>query len=159
MLNRQQYIERLNKACECMGFDKRQVTIIYGGASLMHNLRPHTADVDVSIKKDYWDLLVENGNEVKVLPAKDGLPELEAIEFMDVDFFLERKNIDDRDKMIFHGYATVKPLRLLRDRIAYGREKDIPDIYKLKQYHRFLTSCEESQMWSVCRAHRGTATF
>lgn len=159
MLTRQQYIETLNKACEYMGFDKRQVTIIYGGASLMHNLRPHTEDVDVSIGKDYWDLLVENGNKVQVLPPKDGLPETEMISFMGVDFFLERKHIDNRDKMVFHGYGTVKPIRLLRDRIAYGREKDISDIYKLKQYHRFLTSCEQSQMWSVCRAHRGTATF
>lgn len=159
MLDRKQFIETLNKACEYMGFDKRQVTIIYGGASLMHNLRQKTKDVDVSIGKEYWDLLIENGNEAKVLPPKDGLPEIEVIEFMDVDFFLERKNIDDRDKMIFHGYGTVKPLRLLRDRIAYGREKDVSDIYKLKPHHRFLTSCEESRMWSVCQQHRGTATF
>lgn len=159
MLDRKQFIDILNKACESVGFDKRQVTIIYGGASLMHNLRKKTKDIDVSIGKEYWDLLIENGNEVKALPPKDGLPEIEVIEFMGVSFFPERKNIDSRDKMIFHGYGTVKPLRLLRDRIAYGRAKDVQDILKLKDHSRFLNSCEQSRMWSVCRQHRGTVIF
>lgn len=157
MLNRQQFIETLNKACESVGFDKRRVIISHGGASMLHNLRKETEDIDVSIPKEYWDLLIENGSEVKVLPAREHLSEVKIIEYMDVDFHLE-KNVDPRDLMLFHGYGVTKPLRLLRDRIALGREKDVSDILKLKQHARFLTSCEQSRMWSICHQHRGTAT-
>lgn len=158
MLNRQQFIETLNKACESVGFDKRRVIISHGGASMLHNLRKETDDIDVSIPKEYWDLLIENGSVVKVLPVREHLPELRIIEYMDVDFHLEGI-VDPRDLMYFHGYGVTKPLRLLRDRIELGREKDVGDIYKLKQHARFLTSCEQSRMWSICSQHRGTATF
>lgn len=158
MLNRQQFIETLNKACESVGFDKRRIVISHGGASMMHNLRKETEDIDVSIPKEYWDLLIENGSVVKVLPPLDHLSEVKIIEYMDVDFHLEG-NVDPRDLMLFHGYGVTKPLRLLRDRIALGREKDVSDILKLKQHARFLNSCEQSRMWSICHQHRGTATF
>lgn len=158
MLDRKQFIDILNKACESLGFDKRRIIISHGGASIMHNLRKETEDVDVSVPKEYWDLLVENGNEVKVLPANGHLKEVKIIEYMGVDFHLEG-NVDPRDLMVFHGYGVTKPLRLLRDRIALGREKDVDDILKLKQYARFLNSCEQSRMWSVCRAHRGSKVF
>ena len=158
MLNRQQFIEKLNKACESVGFDKRRIVISHGGASMLHNLRKETEDIDVSIPKEYWDLLIENGSVVKVLPPLDHLSEVKIIEYMDVDFHLEG-NVDPRDLMLFHGYGVTKPLRLLRDRIALGREKDVSDILKLKQHARFLNNCEQSRMWSICHQHRGTATF
>lgn len=158
MLNRQQFIETLDKACYSMGFDKRRIIISHGGASMLHNLRTETEDIDVSIPKEYWDLLIENGCEVTVLPVREHLPELKIIEYMGVDFHLE-KNVDPRDLMIFYGYGVTKQLRLLRDRIALGREKDVSDILKLKQHARFLNSCEQSRMWSICHQHRGTATF
>lgn len=84
---------------------------------------------------------------------------------------LERLNMrEDRNIFVVNGNgiridapthldAVTKPLRLLRDRIALGREKDVGDILKLKQYARFLNSCEQSRMWSVCRAHRGSKVF
>ena len=156
MLNRQQFIEILNKACESVGFDKRRVIISHGGASMLHNLRTETEDIDVSIPKEYWDSLIENGNEVKVLPACKYVSETKIIEYMGVDFHLEG-NVDPRDLTIFYGYSVTKPLRLLRDRIALGREKDVPDIMKLKPYARFLNSCEQSRMWSICHKHRDAA--
>ena len=157
MLNKEQFLAKLNAAVESLGFDKRRVIISHGGASMMHNLRKETEDIDVSIPKEYWDLLIENGCEVKVLPAREYVSEVKIIEYMGVDFHLEG-NVDPRDLTIFYGYGVTKPLRLLRDRIALGREKDVPDIMKLKPYARFLNSCEQSRMWSICHQHRGTAT-
>ena len=157
MLNKEQFLAKLNAAVESLGFDKRRVIISHGGASMMHNLRKETEDIDVSIPKEYWDLLIENGCEVKVLPAREYVSEVKIIEYMGVDFHLEG-NVDPRDLTIFYGYGVTKPLRLLRDRIALGREKDVSDIMKLKPYARFLNSCEQSRMWSICHQHRGTAT-
>lgn len=158
MLDRKQFIETLNKACETIGFDKRRIIISHGGASLLHNLRKVTRDIDVSIPKEYWDLLIENGCEVTTLPAVGHLGEVKVIEYMGVDFHIDR-NTDPRDLAMFYGYGVTKKMRLLRDRIELGREKDVPDIIKLKDHARFLNSCEQSRMWSVCRQHRGTATF
>lgn len=105
MLNRQQFIETLNKACYSMGFDKRRIIISHGGASMLHNLRKaKPEDIDVSIPKEYWDLLLENGCEVKVLPAREYVSEVKIIEYMGVDFHLEG-NVDPRDLMCFYGYA------------------------------------------------------
>lgn len=157
MLNKEQFLAKLNAAVESLGFDKRRVIISHGGASMMHNLRKETEDIDVSIPKEYWDLLIENGCEVKVLPAREYVSEVKIIEYMGVDFHLEG-NVDPRDLMCFYGYAVTKQLRLLRDRIALGREKDVSDIMKLKQLSRFLNSCEQSRMWSICHQHHGTAT-
>lgn len=156
MLNKEQYLAKLNAAVESLGFDKRRVIISHGGASMLHNLRTETEDIDVSIPKEYWDLLIENGCEVKVLPARKYVSETKIIEYMGVDFHLEG-NVDPRDLTIFYGYGVTKPLRLLRDRIALGREKDVPDIMKLKPYARFLNSCEQSRMWSICHKHRDAA--
>ena len=159
MLNRQKFVETLDKACESLGFDKRKVLISHGGASLFHGLRKETADIDATVPKEYWDLLLENGCKITTLPQREHLPPIENIIYMGVDFHLGRENVDDRDKMIFHGYAVTKPLRLLRDRIKLGREKDVSDIYALQKHSRFLTSCEQSEMWTICRRYRGTATY
>lgn len=158
MLNKEQYLAKLNAAVESLGFDKRRVIISHGGASMIHNLRKETEDIDVSIPKEYWDLLIENGCEVKVLPAREYVSEIKIIEYMGVDFHLEG-NVDPRDLACFYGYSVTKQLRLLRDRIALGREKDVADIYKLQKYSRFLTSSEQSRMWSIQACHRGTVTF
>lgn len=157
MLNKEQYLAKLNAAVESLGFDKREVCIVYGGASLLHDLRKTTNDVDVEIPVSYWNLLIENGCEVKVLPAVDGLPETKQITYMDVDFHILPVG-KERRLVIMHGYGVVNRLQLLRDRIAYGREKDVGDIYKLKAESRFLTACDRSRMWSIQSAYRGTAT-
>ena len=152
MLNREQFIETLNKACEELGFEKSDVVISHGGASLLQHLRNETDDIDVSIPQHYWDVLLDLGLEVRTLPATGTYPAVDIIEYLDVDWHLATKD-QSADMVNLHGYAVTRPLRLLRDRIALGRQKDMGDIKLLTHLASQLSMKDYARMNELINQH------
>ena len=145
MLNREQFLETLNQACAALGFLKSNVIISHGGASLLHGLRDETDDIDVAIPRHHWDTLLNLGLKARTLPPTGTHPAVEIIEHLDVDWHLTTKD-QSVDMVNLHGYAVTRPLRLLRDRIALGRQKDMGDIKLLTHLASQLSMKDYARM-------------
>ena len=128
------FIATLNAAVEELRISKKAVTISHGGASMMLGLRDGTADIDVQLSQNVFDIIAR-GREVVKLPALGWNGEQSVVHFKGVDFHRYHKGsilfpFSWKDSV--DGFDVTPQLQLLVDRIKLGRTKDFDDILRLR---------------------------
>lgn len=117
--------------CSTFGLKNTDIVVSHGGAMVMHGLRPHTDDIDVSVNSDDWNHFIDRGFEVKVLPPCGDLDEVKLIavtDEMDVHLY----NESPRTLVEIEGVMCTDLAQTLRDKLALNREKDKKDILALE---------------------------
>lgn len=126
-MNRTQFIERYKSFLSQYNIDSKDAHVSHGGAMLMLRLREETDDIDVTVTQEVWDFFERAGFKTKV--AGDGFELKEINEFVDI-----HRGDSKSDLIFINGVQLRSAERTLRDKLELNREKDQPDIIKLKQY-------------------------
>ena len=124
-MNKQEYLQKLDE----LALDKNKYCIISGGVMLMLGLRDKTSDIDIKVTPDYFEEL-QSRFTFKKSPKYDYLYELsDEVEVAVQDFTKESIEYVD-------GYPINKIENELDWKIKNNREKDKPDIERIKKYLR-----------------------
>lgn len=124
-MNKQEYLQKLDE----LALDKNKYCIISGGVMLMLGLRDKTSDIDIKVTPDYFEEL-QSRFTFKKSPKYDYLYELsDEVEVAVQDFTKESIEYVD-------GYPINKIENELAWKIKNNREKDKPDIERIKKYLR-----------------------
>ena len=124
-MNKQEYLQKLDE----LALDKNKYCIISGGVMLMLGLRDKTSDIDIKVTSDYFEELKSRFN-FKKSPKFSYLYELsDEVEVAVQDFTKESIEYVD-------GYPINKIENELDWKIKNNREKDKPDIERIKKYLR-----------------------
>ena len=124
-MNKQEYLQKLDE----LALDKNKYCIISGGVMLMLGLRDKTSDIDIKVTLDYFEEL-QSRFTFKKSPKYDYLYELsDEVEVAVQDFTKESIEYVD-------GYPINKIENELDWKIKNNREKDKPDIERIKKYLR-----------------------
>lgn len=124
-MNKQEYLQKLDE----LALDKNKYCIISGGVMLMLGLRDKTSDIDIKVTPDYFEELKSRFN-FKKSPKFSYLYELsDEVEVAVQDFTKESIEFVD-------GYPINKIENELAWKIKNNREKDKPDIERIKKYLR-----------------------
>ena len=122
-MTREEYLKKLDE----LGLDKTRYCIISGGVMLVLGLREQTSDIDIKVTPDYFEEL-QSRFTFKKSPKYDYLYELsDEVEVAVLDF--------DPDSVEYvDGYPLNKIENELEWKIKNNREKDQPDIKRIKEY-------------------------
>ncbi len=124
-MNKQEYLQKLDE----LALDKNKYCIISGGVMLMLGLRDKTSDIDIKVTPDYFEEL-KSRFTFKKSPKYDYLYELsDEVEVAVQDFTKESIEYVD-------GYPINKIENELAWKIKNNREKDKPDIERIRKYLR-----------------------
>ena len=124
-MNKQEYLQKLDE----LALDKNKYCIISGGVMLILGLRDKTSDIDIKVTLDYFEEL-QSRFTFKKSPKYDYLYELsDEVEVAVQDFTKESIEYVD-------GYPINKIENELAWKIKNNREKDKPDIERIKKYLR-----------------------
>ena len=124
-MNKQEYLQKLDE----LALDKNKYCIISGGVMLMLGLRDKTNDIDIKVTPDYFEEL-QSRFTFKKSPKFSYLYELsDEVEVAVQDFTKESIEYVD-------GYPINKIENELDWKIKNNREKDKPDIERIKKYLR-----------------------
>ena len=132
-MNKVQYINTLKNWAEKNNINLAECHVSHGGSLLMLGLRDDTDDVDLTVSPGIWDRLVNDGHQVKILPATATYPEVRIISVTDdIDVHLNNPNdemlLDEFDGIMYRNATTT-----LLDKLKLNRDKDQADIAALKQ--------------------------
>lgn len=143
--NKRKYMTTLSTACIKLDIPRHAVTIVHGGACVIHGLKETTNDIDVYLLPEYWNSLLTLGYVKHELPSCGTIPAAQLITAHGIDWFL---HTPDREFLTYNyrGYRLTNQLQLLKDSIALGRTKDIPVIQMLSHRKHLLTPNEHMRM-------------
>ena len=126
-MNREEIIEKLKE----YNFDKNKYIVISGAAMVLLGIKSKTHDIDIAVKEDYKDYLVDNYNV-----TFDRMNEYnEPVYFIDniVNFAVTYYS-DKKEYVEDIPVQNVNDILRLKKRL--NREKDKIDIEKLEEYKR-----------------------
>lgn len=126
-MNREEIIEKLKE----YNFDKNKYIVISGAAMVLLGIKSKTYDIDIAVKEDYKDYLVDNYNV-----TFDRMNEYnEPVYFIDnIVNFAVTYYTDIKEYV--SGIPVQNVNDILKLKKGLNREKDKIDIEKLEEYKR-----------------------
>lgn len=126
-MNREEIIEKLKE----YNFDKNKYIVISGAAMVLLGIKDKTHDIDIAVKEDYKDYLVDNYNV-----TFDRMNEYnEPVYFIDnIVNFAVTYYTDIKEYV--SGIPVQNVNDILKLKKGLNREKDKTDIEKLEEYKR-----------------------
>lgn len=126
-MNREEIIEKLKE----YNFDKNKYIVISGAAMVLLGIKSKTHDIDIAVKEDYKDYLVDNYNV-----TFDRMNEYnEPVYFIDnIVNFVVTYYTDIKEYV--SGIPVQNVNDILKLKKGLNREKDKTDIEKLEEYKR-----------------------
>lgn len=137
-MNEETFFELLSTIIRNYSLSVSGITIVGGGASLIHGLRTHTNDVDVLINAENFDRLFLKGCKHITLPAMGKLGPCDGFE-VEREIFILQTDMLNYSTMRYRGFNVLDKEGLLRYRTDLGRSKDQSDITKLVEENRIRT--------------------
>ena len=126
-MNKEEIIEKLKE----YNFDKNKYIVISGAAMVLLGIKDKTHDIDIAVKEDYKDYLVDNYNV-----TFDRMNEYnEPVYFIDnIVNFAVTYYTDIKEYV--SGIPVQNVNDILKLKKGLNREKDKTDIEKLEEYKR-----------------------
>ena len=122
-MNKGEYLRKLDE----LRLDKARYCILSGGAMVMHGLKERTADIDIKVRREYFEEL-KTKFSFKKSPKYDYLWELgEDVEVAVQDY-------DEKDVEMVDGYPVIRLELELEWKLRHNRPKDRESIRILKAY-------------------------
>lgn len=129
MLNKESFVSELVQFYEEHNINPLHCYVSHGGAMLMHGLRIHTEDIDLSVSREIWDRFAAQ-YEVTHLPAKG---QVAAVNLISVTDNIDIHCVEDEvAELVSEGVIQFTSLKqTYTDKVLLSREKDIKDIEAL----------------------------
>lgn len=126
-MNREEIIEKLKE----YNFDKNKYIVISGAAMVLLGIKSKTHDIDIAVKEDYKDYLVDNYNVTfdRMNEHNEPVYFIDNIVNFAVTYYTDIKEY-------VSGIPVQNVNDILKLKKGLNREKDKTDIEKLEEYKR-----------------------
>lgn len=132
-MNKRSVLTTLSATIDFNQWQRSEVMIVGGVASIIHGLRDETEDIDVFVSERIFDDATFKVPEAitEEIPACGTLPACTILDAGNITYHLVG-TLPDYPTFIHRRFNVLTKLGLLMYRIDLGRKKDMSDIIQLK---------------------------